>query len=168
MLNGLASAKGGSALLNAVQEAVVFRLDGQRYALPLSEAVRVFRAAEITPVPNANPFQAGAVDIAGEVIPVINTRRALGMPERSVRLDDQLIQVRGEAGTAVLWVDGGTEVVGFSAAAPAAERTPNGTATGAQLLRDEEGLVPVVNLKPLILVLKEAAAGSMGGGSHAP
>lgn len=70
---------------------VVFRLDAQRYALPLGTVERIVRAVEVTPLPGAPRLVLGAVDVAGEVLPVFDLRRRLSLPVRQVGPDDHFL-----------------------------------------------------------------------------
>ncbi len=70
---------------------VVFTLDDQSYALTLSCVERIVRAVEITHVPEASENILGVINIEGRVIPVINTRRRLGLPEREIDIQDLFI-----------------------------------------------------------------------------
>jgi purine-binding chemotaxis protein CheW len=70
---------------------VVFTLDDQSYALALSCVERIVRAVEITHVPEASENVLGVINIEGRVIPVINTRRRLGLPEREIGIQDLFI-----------------------------------------------------------------------------
>lgn len=73
---------------------VVFALDEQRYALPLSAVERVVRAVEITPLPKAPEVVLGVIDAQGQVIPVVDVRRRFRLPSRPVDEDDRLILAR--------------------------------------------------------------------------
>jgi len=84
---------------------VIFRLDEGRYALPLSNAVRIVRAAEITPLPAAPPNVLGALNVAGDVLPVFNLRRRFGLVERALQPSDHLLVARIEDRTVVLTID---------------------------------------------------------------
>ena len=70
---------------------VVFTLDELLYGVRLSVAVRVLRAMEITPLPNAPSIVMGIIDLGGRIIPVVNIRRRFQLPERELELSDQLI-----------------------------------------------------------------------------
>lgn len=70
---------------------VVFRLNDQYFGLKLSCVQRVVRSAEITPLPNGPEIIPGIVNIQGEIVYVVNTRRALGLPDRELDLSDQFI-----------------------------------------------------------------------------
>lgn len=48
--------------MNELMRAVVFCLDGQRYALPLAAVRRIVRAVEVTPLPGAPAIVLGAID----------------------------------------------------------------------------------------------------------
>ena len=70
---------------------VVFTLDELFYGIRLSDVVRVLRAVEITPLPNAPPIVMGIINLGGRIIPVVNIRRRFRLPEREQELSDQLI-----------------------------------------------------------------------------
>ncbi|WP_455180722.1 chemotaxis protein CheW [Azospirillum melinis] len=60
---------------------VVFRLAGAEYGLPVSAVREVLRRPDsITPLPNAPDFVAGVLTLRGEVLPLIDQRRLLGLP----------------------------------------------------------------------------------------
>jgi purine-binding chemotaxis protein CheW len=73
---------------------VAFTIDEHRYALPLAAVERVVSAVEVTSVPDAPRALAGIVDMHGEIVPVIDLRRRFGLPERAMKLSDQLIVTR--------------------------------------------------------------------------
>ncbi len=70
---------------------LVFRIDGQRYALSLSSVKRVVHAVEITPLPKAPDIVMGVINMLGHVIPVFNVRRRFRLPERETALSDHMI-----------------------------------------------------------------------------
>lgn len=84
---------------------LVFSLDDRRYALPLSVVERVVRAVEVTSVPDAPTTVKGLINVQGEVMPAIDMRGCLGLPEREVRLSDHLIVIRSDDRAAALMVD---------------------------------------------------------------
>lgn len=84
---------------------VVFSLDNGRYALPLSTTARIVRAAQITPLPTAPANVLGALNVAGEVLPVFDLRRRFGLPERPLGPGDHLLIARTGERTVVLTID---------------------------------------------------------------
>ena len=87
------------------QPLVLFRLAGQRYALPLDAVERVIRAVAPTAVPAAPDFVLGLVNMAGRILPVISLRRCLGLAPQPVRLEDLWVIVRSGEVTLALAVD---------------------------------------------------------------
>lgn len=97
--------------MSSVQEILVFQVEGQQHAFPVSQVFRVFLMVEVTPAPNAKPWMLGVIDMHGEMVPVVNLRRVLSLPEREIELSDQLI-VAGPAGKRLaLWADAGSGVL---------------------------------------------------------
>jgi purine-binding chemotaxis protein CheW len=99
---------------------VVFRLDGIEHAVPVEDMVEVVRMVAITPVAESPPWLRGVIDLRGRVIPVIDLRRRLGMPEREPDLSTPILVVRGREGVAGLVADEVVEVL----ALPSLTRSP--------------------------------------------
>ncbi len=87
--------KGGEMPGTMTQPLVVFALDDQRYALALACVQRSIRAVAITLLPKAPAIVLGIIDLAGEVIPVIDMRRRFHQPPRDIRLSDHLLVADG-------------------------------------------------------------------------
>jgi len=87
------------------QKIVLFSLDEPRYALYLSEVVKVERAVEITPLPGAPQLVSGVIDFHGEIIPVIDIRQLFRLPQRDLRVEDQFIIARTSQRLVVLVVE---------------------------------------------------------------
>ncbi|MEJ0084761.1 MAG: chemotaxis protein CheW [Pseudomonadota bacterium] len=84
---------------------VLFALDSGRYALPLPSIERIVRAAEYTPLPLAPAAVLGAIDVAGNILPVFNLRNRFQLPERPLALTDQFIIARTARRRVVLAID---------------------------------------------------------------
>jgi len=91
--------------MNNASHYLVFSLDDQRYALPLSAVERVVRVVELVPMPKAPTAILGVVNIQGRIIPVISVRRQFGLTEREPDLTDQLIITSVENRATALLVD---------------------------------------------------------------
>lgn len=72
-------------------EILVFTLDAQHYGLVAHDVVQVFRLVAITRLPGAPLVIEGAIDVRGDIIPVLDLRRRFGLPERPPGLSDLLI-----------------------------------------------------------------------------
>ena len=126
---------------------VVFTLDQGRYALPLSATLRIVRAAQITPLPAAPANVLGALNVAGEVLPVFNVRRRFGLPERALEPSDHLLIARTEGRTVVLTIDAALGVIEHpDAAMVAAERITSDLAHIRGVLPLDDGLVLIHDL----------------------
>lgn len=130
---------------------VVFLLDGHRHALALSTVERVVHAVAVTPLPKAPQIVLGAIDFAGRVIPVINLRQRLCLPERPIGPADQFVIVRAAQRTVALVVDAVEGVVATSARALV---KTGDIAPGLEYLRGvvqlEDGLVLIQDLEQFL------------------
>lgn len=86
-------------------QAVVFRLDDRRYALPLGCVERVVRAAEVTALPGAPAIVLGALCVEGRVLPVLDLRRRFGLPTREIGPADHFLICRTGARSVLLVID---------------------------------------------------------------
>lgn len=84
---------------------VLFSLDEPRYALSVSDVVRVVRAVEITPLPKAPDVVLGVINFHGEIIPVIDIRKRFHLPQRDMQLEDQFIIARTSQRLVAIIVD---------------------------------------------------------------
>jgi purine-binding chemotaxis protein CheW len=94
---------------------VVFQLETQRFGLPLDSVERVVRTVEHTVLPNAPQIVLGVVNVQGRIIPVIDMRQRLRLPERRPRLTDQLLIVNSTTRTLALVIDAVAAVTEFDA-----------------------------------------------------
>ena len=95
----------------AATQLVTFRLGEDVFAADIFAVERVLRYQTPTPIPNVPAWIDGVADYQKHVVPVINLRRRLEMPEVPVRPETRLLvfQVEGEWIAAV--VDAVLEVV---------------------------------------------------------
>jgi purine-binding chemotaxis protein CheW len=94
---------------------VVVRLQGIEHALPVEHVVEVLRMVAITPLAEAPPWLLGVIDLRGRVIPVVDMRRRLGMPQREPDLSTPILVVRSRSVTAGLVADEVVEVLALPA-----------------------------------------------------
>lgn len=68
-------------------------LDTVQIALPLASVDRVLRAVAVHPAPGGGGCLLGAIDVAGELLPVYELRRLVGLPPRGLplRLADRIV-----------------------------------------------------------------------------
>jgi purine-binding chemotaxis protein CheW len=82
---------------------ILCKLDHQKFAFDLSEVEKVIRAVEITPLPHAQSFFMGVINIHGKIVSVVNLREKLGLPLRPMAITDLfLICTYGKRSIAIL------------------------------------------------------------------
>lgn len=148
----------------ATDSLVVFRLDDQRYALALPIVERVLRMVEIVPFPKAPEIVSGAIDVQGQLLPVLNVRRRFRLPERGATSRDQLVIARTRRRRVVLAVDAVEGVID----PPAAERVPAAAvAPGLDYVRgvtrlEPHGLIFIHDLETFLSLDEERALETAG------
>lgn len=142
---------------------LTFTLDTWKCALDIYAVDKTYRAATITPLPQAPEIVQGIVDIRGTILPVINLRRRFSLPERKLSPSAHFIVSRTSRRPIVLLVDGIGNVIECSDSditaaddiLPALEHVE-----GALRLKD--GIVLIQDLGKLLSLDEDAAlAGAM-------
>jgi purine-binding chemotaxis protein CheW len=59
---------------------VSFYLNGEEYAFEVTDAVEVLRPRQVTEVPRTPEFIKGILSVRGEMVPVIDLKKRLGIP----------------------------------------------------------------------------------------
>ena len=58
---------------------VTFHLDNEKYGIKVMQVQEVLRMTEIAPVPGAPDYVIGIINLRGNVVTVIDTRRRFGL-----------------------------------------------------------------------------------------
>ncbi len=74
-----------------MDQILAFEIDGHKFGLRLQSVQRVVQAVEIQPVPDVPDSIAGLINVHGTIVPVLNTRKRLGLPERPLALSDYFV-----------------------------------------------------------------------------
>ena len=91
--------------MGANEQFLVFGLNGNRFAISLTLVQRVVRVVEITSVPEPPAGVLGVINVAGQIIPVIDLRRQLHLPEAEITISDYLIMIKNSSGRKALLVN---------------------------------------------------------------
>jgi purine-binding chemotaxis protein CheW len=97
-----------------VNHLLAFEIDGYQFGLHLPSVQRVVQAVEIQPLPDVPTTVAGLINVQGSIVPVLNTRKRLGLSERSVALTDQFIIAAADHHSIALIVDSVQGIVEYS------------------------------------------------------
>jgi purine-binding chemotaxis protein CheW len=153
------------------EQLLVFRLDDRRYALNLSAVERIVRAVEVTALPKAPEIVLGVIDVEGRILPVLNIRRRVGLPEREMRPSDQFLLARTPQRTVVLVIDEAQEVM----ERPVTTITRSGSIVrGLEqthgIIQLEDGLALIYDLDRFLLPEEARALDEAmhGGTAHGP
>ena len=76
---------------------LVFSVSGERYAAPVERVVRLDRLGAVTPTPNTPAWVLGVTNVRGEIVPVLDLRRLLGLPAAPSAGARRLVQLKGPA-----------------------------------------------------------------------
>jgi purine-binding chemotaxis protein CheW len=98
-------------LMNSSVQLLVFGLNDRRYALHLAQVERVVRAVDTTPLPHAPAIVCGAIDLHGNIVPVLSMRKRLGFVDRQITPDDHFVIARTSRQSVALVVDSAIGVI---------------------------------------------------------
>ena len=148
-------------VVSARSQFVVFRLDQQRYALPLEDVERVIRAVEVTPLPHAPKVVLGAVNIHGRVLPVVDVRQRFLLPYRPITPAHGFLLTRTATREVVLVVDEVEGIVEHPAAdvVAVAAIPPPGRDYFPGVIRLVDGLVLIHDVHKFLDAGEERALG---------
>ena len=93
-----------------ILQVVVFSLEGKMLALEILKVQEIIRMVEITPVPNMPSFALGVINLRGRIVPIINIRARLSLPDREPTARTCIIFARSAGGTFGFLVDDVAEV----------------------------------------------------------
>jgi purine-binding chemotaxis protein CheW len=130
---------------------VGFFLAGQRYALPIERVQEIQQIVAFSEVPSGGRGVVGMVNLRGSVIPAVDMRAILGLPDEEYSLETPMIICRvGEHIVAVV-VDEVEDVIAIPA--ETLQEAPRMHALSSKMLgvaRLSDGLVYVLDLDGLV------------------
>lgn len=97
-----------------LKELLAFEIDGFQFGVHLESVQKVVQAVEIQPVPDLPEMVLGLINVHGSVTPVLNTRRRLSLPERSLELTDFFVIVNNSQQQIALIADSIQGVINYS------------------------------------------------------
>jgi purine-binding chemotaxis protein CheW len=83
-------------------QVVVFTVEGKVLGIDIRKVQEILRMVEITPFPRMPSFALGAINLRGLIVPIINLRQRLSLPERPP-----------SARTCIMLVWAGPQIIGF-------------------------------------------------------
>lgn len=90
---------------------VTFRLGDETYGINVMQVQEVLRVSEIAPVPGAPDYVLGIINLRGNVVTVIDTRKRFGMPPGEVDDYSRVVIIESQGQIFGILVDSVAEVV---------------------------------------------------------
>ncbi|BES71946.1 chemotaxis protein CheW [Marinobacter nanhaiticus D15-8W] len=94
-----------------VLQYVTFRLDDETYGIDVMQIQEVLRYTEIAPVPGAPDYVLGIINLRGNVVTVIDTRRRFGLVDAEVTDATRIVVMESSQQVMGILVDSVAEVV---------------------------------------------------------
>lgn len=104
-------AEAASTLSETSSQWVTFRLDGETYGVNVMDVQEVLRVTEIAPVPGAPDYVLGIINLRGNVVSVLDTRRRFSLMPKEEDDSSRIIIIESENQTIGMLVDAVAEVV---------------------------------------------------------
>ncbi len=100
--------KGGE---DPVLQWVTFRLADETYGINVMQVQEVLRVTEIAPVPGAPDYVLGIINLRGNVVTVLDTRKRFGLPATEKDDSTRIVIIESEQNVVGVQVDSVAEVV---------------------------------------------------------
>jgi len=131
-------------------EILVFEVEGQHFGVRSADVVQVLRAASLSPLPQAPESIEGVLNLRGCLVPVLDTRKLLGLPANPMRHTDHLIVVVAGGQVLTLRADRATNLVRVESDQTAAAQTGAHVHVIDFIAKTSAGLVHVLDLQRLL------------------
>ena len=76
-----------------IYQLVTFHLENEEFAVNILNIQGINRMVEITKIPNSPEFVEGIINLRGKVIPIVDLRKRLGMPQKEYDNETRFIVV---------------------------------------------------------------------------
>jgi len=90
---------------------VTFNLDREEYGVDIGSVYEIIRVGQITTVPNAPDYIKGVINLRGKVIPVLNLRKRLELPDEKLTKNSRIMVVESGKKTLGILVDSVSQVL---------------------------------------------------------
>jgi purine-binding chemotaxis protein CheW len=90
---------------------VTFHLDNEVYGIAVMQVMEVLRSVDITPVPGAPDYVLGIINLRGNVVTVIDTRKRFSLPSKEVDELSRIVIIESNGQVLGMLVDCVAEVV---------------------------------------------------------
>lgn len=99
---------------NDEMQLVIFKLGREEYGVSILQVQEIKRITEITRVPHTPDYIKGVINLRGSVLPVIDLKNRLNLPQQASTEDTRIIIVKVEELSIGMVVDAVSEVLTIS------------------------------------------------------
>jgi purine-binding chemotaxis protein CheW len=133
------------------EQLVTFRLAGEELALPIKSVQEIIKLPEITQVPNTPSYLDGIGNLRGGILPVVNLRKRLGLPNKESDDATRVVVINSGGITTGFVVDSVCEVMHVEKSVLEAPPETSSGIEGQYL----KGIAKIDEGKRLVLILAE-------------
>ena len=90
---------------------VTFKLENETYGINVMQVQEVLRVSEIAPVPGAPDYVIGIINLRGNVVTVVDTRRRFGLLSKELDDSSRIVIIETEEQVVGILVDSVAEVI---------------------------------------------------------
>ena len=99
-----------NAVIEVEEQFVAFRLADEIYGIPIMLVHEIIRSCDITQIPRTADYVRGVVNLRGKIVPVIDLRKRLGLPDVEQTNSTRIVVVEVDENVVGMIVDAVTEV----------------------------------------------------------
>lgn len=134
------------------KEYVIFRLSDESYGVDIDHVENIEKHTSITRVPYTKGYISGIINLRGNIIPVIDVRKRLGIESKSEDKDSRIMIVNVDELKVGMLVDSSSEVLQLSKKQiePAPKSIGSEDGYISQVGKDNGRIIMLVDLKKLL------------------
>lgn len=100
-----------ASVSSEIIQLVSFNIGEEEFGVDILKVQEINRMSEVTRVPNAPEYVEGVINLRGKVIPIIDLRMRIGMPQKSTDKDTRIVVVELDSKVVGFVVDSVNEVL---------------------------------------------------------
>ena len=108
-------AQAAQSMNDPITQWVTFYLDNEKYGIKVMQVQEVLRMTEIAPVPGAPDYVLGIINLRGNVVTVIDTRKRFGLQEKQPEDATRIVIIEAADQVVGILVDSVAEVADLRA-----------------------------------------------------
>ncbi len=146
-------AQAAQSMNDPITQWVTFYLDNEKYGIKVMQVQEVLRLTEIAPVPGAPEYVLGIINLRGNVVTVVDTRKRFGLQEKQPEDATRIVIIEAANQVVGILVDSVAEVADLRASEM--ESAPNvGSDESSKFIQgvssQDDGLLILVDVDKLL------------------